>query len=314
MIIYPEDSWSDEMIYVFLLMLVSLIIVFIYCWNFSSRICYMKTRSKSVCYKEEVEKGIINPQIESEINHEDIVILSKFGYKIFGRFFPIEKSNKIVILCHGTNCTLFQSYKYRDLFLDLGYSVLMYDQRHHGDTGGRNITYGYCEKHDLVSWIEWVKKTTNNSTLIGIHGESMGAATAILALPLIWQDIKFCIADSVFSDLSQILLYRMKSKNKMYNRILLTITDFIVRLRVGISFQKISPVKSIASNYNVPVMIVHGLADKIVPPQMGLDVYDNIPDTCKKYIFTVINANHCEAIIKDRKGYMESLQKLLKSF
>lgn len=301
------------MIYLLLLIVLIGIAAIVYCWQISSEISYIKTRSRETCLAEEIERGNITPENESFIVCKDIKIKSRYGYHLSGKFFPQAESKKVVILCHGINCTLYESYKYRDIFFELGFSVLAYDQRHHGESGGKNITYGFYEKYDLLSWIEWVKKNVGSDVLIGIHGESMGGSVALISLPLIWQDIKFCVVDSTFTDLSQILLYRIKRKNRIYNKILLSITDFILLLRTGMSVQKVSPLKCVTLNVKVPILVVHGLADRIVPPQMGLDVFENISDSSKKYIFTVINADHTEAVIKDRKGYMEALQKLLKN-
>lgn len=63
----------------------------------------------------------------------------------------------------------------------LGYNLFMVDQRQHGKSGGRYLTYGHREKHDVRKMVDWlVKKTDGLRT--GIYGNSMGAAVALQSM------------------------------------------------------------------------------------------------------------------------------------
>lgn len=57
---------------------------------------------------------------------------------------------------------------------------MIYDQRRHGKTGGDTTSYGYYEKFDLQAVVDWLFIEEGEDLLLGIHGESMGAATTLL--------------------------------------------------------------------------------------------------------------------------------------
>lgn len=78
-------------------------------------IIHPKTRSRKQSYEDELKTGRLDQCKILSLNYHDVKVSSPFGYDLSGRYFANE-SSKAVVLCHGINCTMFQSLKYAELF------------------------------------------------------------------------------------------------------------------------------------------------------------------------------------------------------
>lgn len=199
--------------------------------------------------------------------YEAFSLKSTYGYDIVGRFFKGRSKDKCIILLHREGRNLIASYKFLDFYLKLGYSVVMFDSRYHGLSGGKNYTYGYFERWDLKLVTDYISSKFPEKFLLGSHGESGGAATALLNLN-IDKRIRFSIADSSFTDLLEVMrileLKFLKTKSK---KVLMLINQIIKR-RAGYSLENVSPLTEIEA-LEVPVLFIHSELDSIVPNKMS---------------------------------------------
>ena len=91
-------------------------------------------------YEEDIKELIIQLMARP---YEDIYIQSFDRLKLHARFFENKESNKYAILCHG-----YRGTAYRDFCggakeaIELGYNVIIIDERAHGTSQGHSITFG----------------------------------------------------------------------------------------------------------------------------------------------------------------------------
>jgi fermentation-respiration switch protein FrsA (DUF1100 family) len=265
------------------------------------KVSYKKT------YKLGIQKGEINDHVFRSIKKEEIFIRSNHGYRLHGMFFPVEKGKKVIIIAHGISWSLFGSFKYVDMFQKRGFHVLLCDHRYHGLSGGNYTSYGYYEKDDLKTWIDYLVNRVGEKAFIGLLGESLGAASA-LEVSKLDKRVKFCIADCAFSDFQTLLRQKLKHfKLGIYP--LINVISFLVKLRHGWSFPEISPIKGLDKT-KTPILFIHGKEDSFIPLQMTLDMFKRKIGIKKLYL--VPRAGHAEAYNTDPKGYEKNVIEFIK--
>lgn len=87
---------------------------------------------------------------------------------------------KVAIICHGHTVNRYSDLKYADIFYRAGFSTVIFDERYFGESTGDFCTLGQNEARDVAAIIAYVKQIFGQDCVIGLHGESMGAATALL--------------------------------------------------------------------------------------------------------------------------------------
>lgn len=268
-------------------------------WYFSEQVIHPKIYSVDETYRIEVEAGKLVPAEFEALPRREVTIRSPFGYDLFGLYFPVENARGVVIVGHGITFSLYGSVKYLPLFRPRGFAVLLIDHRHHGRSGGDNSTFGYFEKHDLSAWADWVCSTFGPQIPIGLHGESFGAATMIQAMAI---DPRFAfgIADCAFSDLTDLLAYRLRQDFHLPAWPIVPLASAITKLRAGFHFTDISPCRAVAS-ITAPILFVHGEADQFTPARMSRELFNAKPDL--KQLYLVTQADHAEAYWHDRAEY-----------
>ncbi|WP_041489040.1 alpha/beta hydrolase, partial [Bacillus pseudomycoides] len=145
---------------------------------FTNKVMYLKKKTEEEILERETKKHFRLEDFNA-IPKEEVRIPSQFKYDLHGYYISAGNSNKFMIFCHGVTVNKINSVKYANLFLNRGYNVFIYDHRRHGKTGGKTTSYGYYEKYDLKTVVDWLKDRFGTNIILGVHGESMGAATLL---------------------------------------------------------------------------------------------------------------------------------------
>ncbi len=140
---------------------------------------YPKVFSHEKIYNDEIERRIVAKDNYDLLEKETVWIDTGKAYKLKGYWIPTESAYKTVIIVHGYTNNIKGTIRYKSIFNEKGFNILIYDQRYHGESGGNNCTFGYHEKNDLVKVLgrgELKAKVT-----IKVHGASGSALKAIEA-------------------------------------------------------------------------------------------------------------------------------------
>lgn len=238
--------------------------------------------------------------------YEEVSIPSNYGYLIKGRLFD-QASDKSVILLHREGRNLMASYKFLEMYIDQGYNILMCDARYHGLTGGDNYTYGYFERWDLLNQADFMFERYGTGSMLGFHGESGGAATALMALDRN-ENISFTIADSSFTELLEVMRSLEEKVLRTRSKRLLILINQIVKRRAGFSLADVNPLYEIEA-LEVPVFFIHSERDTIIPAKMSKILTSFKSGYNELYI--IPNSLHLMGYYQHREEYESRVQAFL---
>lgn len=278
---------------------------------FTNRLMYMKKKDEELIIKREKEAGRYNPDEFESLPKQEVDIPSPFGYTIKALLVEPHGTNRFIIISHGVTETKINSIKYANLFLERGYNTLIYDHRRHGESGGKTTSFGHYEKFDLKTVVDWLKKEKGPGLELGIHGESMGAATMLLYAGLLEDGADFYIADCPFSDFKEQLAYLIKKDFKLIPGLLLPIGDALLRLRDKYSIRNVSPI-SVIENIKHPVLFIHSRKDDFILPSMSRDLFEHKKGP--KMLYIAENGRHAQSFNENRADYERVIDEFLQKY
>ncbi|MCH1624840.1 alpha/beta hydrolase [Fredinandcohnia sp. SECRCQ15] len=279
---------------------------------FTNKVMYIKKKSDETILKRELTEGRFTLNEVSALQKEEIEVNSKFGYLIKGWFVRATNENKkFIIISHGVTMNKINSIKYMKIFLRLGWNVIIYDQRRHGETGGKTTSYGHYEKFDLKSVVDWVKQQFGNNITLGIHGESMGSVTTLLYAGMIEDGANFYITDCPFSDFEAQLRYRLKVEFKLPSLLVMPFANSFLKLRDGYTIKDVSPL-SVIKNIKNPVLFIHSAEDDYILPEMTKELYD-MKEGPKK-LFIAERGRHAYSYAENKDEYEYVIKEFLSQY
>lgn len=276
---------------------------------FTNIIMFIKKKTDEEIMKRETDDGHDVFESFERMEKTAFVIPSAYGYDIKGYYVAPHDTSNTMVICHGVTVNVLNSVKYMDLFLDLGWNVLIYDHRRHGQSGGKTTSYGFYEKDDLNEVVKWVKEKNGNLGLVGIHGESMGAVTALLYAGAHPDDgADFYIADCPFASFEEQLAYRLKAEYRLPSWPILPIADSFLRFRDGYRARDVSPL-AVIETIEKPVLFIHSRHDDYIPVSATERLYKKKSGPKELYIAEA--GEHAMSYTKNRDTYRKNVQSFL---
>lgn len=194
---------------------------------------------------------------EFSIDSDDVVIKGEYIINPYDN----GKRKKVAIICHGQTAERISDCKYAINFYELGYNLVLFDERYHGASSGEYCTLGWKENLDIKRVISFAKTVFGEDMFWGMHGESMGAASELLLLDTEKPD--FMIADCPFADL-EILIHDLAwMQAKFLAPIGMKRAVKLGMKRCGFDYTKVKPIESVKMS-NVPICFMHGDSDKLI--------------------------------------------------
>ncbi|NLT39702.1 MAG: alpha/beta hydrolase [Clostridiales bacterium] len=232
--------------------------------------------------------------------YEPVGIISRDGLRLFGKYYHNADGAPLQIMFHGYRSSADRNFcGGMKLCLELGCNALLVDQRAHGQSEGRTLTLGIKERYDCCDWVDYAVKRFGSDVKIILSGISMGAATVLMASDLLPDNVVGIIADSGYTS-PEAIVKKVLRDNKLPVRSSYLLVRLAAKIFGRFDTRESRAVDSL-SRSKIPVLLIHGEADRFVPCSMALENYNACAG--KKRIFTVPGAGHGLSYFGDTAGY-----------
>jgi uncharacterized protein len=194
------------------------------------------------------------------------------------------KARTWLVYLHGIADNRQSGLGFAHRFVPQGFDVLLYDGRGHGESGGDAVTYGALEKEDLRRALDAV-----GAERAIVFGCSLGASVALQAAPLDPR-IVGVIAQSPFADLRSIVFDR---KPAFLTRAKVEAALALAAKQGRFEIDDASVLQA-APAIRVPVLLIHGGADRDTSPAHSRRIFDALPGS--KELLIVAGAGHNDTL------------------
>lgn len=243
--------------------------------------------------------------------YEPVWITTFDGHKLFARYYHVADGAPLQIQFHGYKSSAildFSGGSYLAKMLDQ--NALVVDQRSHGQSEGRSITFGIKERQDVLSWINYANERFGTDTKIVLAGLSMGAATVLMSADLdLPSNVVGIFADCPYSAPMDIIRKVCKVDMHLPANILTPFIKLGARIFARFDLEESSAVSAVKES-RIPILIIHGEGDNFVPCDMSRQIQAANPKNVS--LVTIPDAGHGLAYMVNPTKYEEAAIAFLK--
>lgn len=242
------------------------------------------------------------PRLAMPIPHEDVWIDSSDDVRLHGWFLKAQGEAKAtVVYLHGNAQNLTAHASYVDWLPAAGYNVLITDYRGYGLSVGEPSREGVLADA-RASWFYARSRADVNPQQMILLGQSLGGANALaLAGRERLPGLKAVIADSAFSSYSRIGREKIL-QIPVLGYLLWPFSPLIVS--AGLSPEPV--IKNIAP---VPVLLIHGDQDAVVPASHSDRLFERAG--APTWLWTLQGGGHTEAFARYRETLVPRVLKFM---
>ncbi|MGA2017699.1 MAG: alpha/beta fold hydrolase [Opitutaceae bacterium] len=211
------------------------------------------------------------------------------GIRLSGWILPREKTATAVILLHGHGSNRQQMIARAHFFYESGFSVLLYDARGHGLSGGDRVSAGWYETSDLLGALDFMR--SNGFRQFGCLGASQGGATILLTGTRLPTDVQWVIVESTYPTMRDALDRRFRMDLRLPGWLAGIFFVPIAEWRLHVSIDDIAPIRNI-HKLSCPTFVLGGERDRHTLAQSTRALYEAAKEP--KDLWIVPGAGHVD--------------------
>jgi pimeloyl-ACP methyl ester carboxylesterase len=281
------------------------------------------------------DEADLGPRIDA-LGGEVVRLRSRDGLKLGGRWLPAEEPaddwapdpHEAIILLHGWSGSIAPDLVEYGPFLRRTAGVLGLDFRGHGSSDTALTTFGYQEVEDVAGALAWLGE--RGVTRVALAGTSMGGVTALASIVVLGDGslpsadldpdapahdlaaprprIVAAVADSVGPELTTAVANRIRAPFRGF--IAARMFDVAAR-RIGADLRATEPIRVVGLIETVPLLLVHGEADRTVPVRDGRRLAAAAGANAEHWV--VPGAGHSGGHVTDPVGYETRVKRFLRA-
>lgn len=244
---------------------------------------------------------------------EDVWISSFDNLRLHGTLINNNNSDKLVICFHGYTSKGLNEYgSMAKFYYEQGLSLLIIDERNHGDSEGVHTGFGVLDRLDAQKWIEYIVGRFGKDVKILLHGDSMGGATVLMTTGLdLPSNVKGIVADCAFTSAFDVFSHVLKRDYHLPKFPILYVANIITKRKAGYGFKDVSTLDCV-SKTQIPILFIHGDKDDFVPVWMS----EKNHEVCSspKKLLIIEGADHAEAYYVGTEAFENAVTEMIKKY
>lgn len=248
-----------------------------------------------------------------DVKYELPTIESSDGYKFVGTIFlQGEESSKWALLLHGYTGWKEEMYQYAYWYYQNGYNILVPDLRCSGSSEGDFIGMGWTDHFDCMEWLKLIIERDSDAQIV-LHGQSMGAATALIMtgdeqLP---DNVVACVSDCAYTTAYEMFGQKCREWFHLPAFPFVDSAVLMLRMRGGYNLRDASAIDAVKKS-SIPTLFIHGIDDAFIDVSMTQELYE--AEAADKDILLVDGAGHAQSADKDPDGYYSAIDSFIRKY
>ena len=242
------------------------------------------------------------PDLEPSL--EPVEFHSQDGTRLAG-WLAVGSRNEAVVLLHGYGCQRQEMLPHADMLHSAGFTVLLFDLRNRGESGGEFVSFGFFEQEDALAAVDYLNSRDDLDELrIGMLGLSQGGAVAIFAAAAS-QEVLAVVAEAPFRSVDSAVAQSFTHFIGLPAFPFAPITVWLTELRIGIDSGQIVPERTVSELSPRPILIFHGQDDETISPADSEAVFAAAGEP--KELWLIPGAGHGEGATTVPEEYRERI-------
>jgi len=224
-----------------------------------------------------------------DMKFEEVAFSTTDKVKLHGWFLPVSKGQGVkgtVVFSHGNAGSLGHHLPFVSWLPKQGYQLLMYDYRGFGKSAGAPTREGLILDVEAAFAYVTTRRDVSGGKLFSF-GHSLGGAKSIVALTRAKiPGLRAVITDGTFASYEEMAIIMAGNFGK------------------NLVSDELAPKDSVAK-LSVPLLMIHGTADEVVPLSQGKALYEAARP--RKTFFEVKGGSHGNSLSRNNGEYRQKM-------